>query len=49
METVANTINIDSIGDFDAIYVSHIRDHLCLDSIQALNEPYGSKPIYIAD
>ena len=38
------------VGDFDAIYISHIHpDHYCFKSIDLLFRCYGKKQIFIAD
>ena len=34
----------DSIGEFDAVYISHIHpDHYCSDSLKTLFKKYGKK------
>ena len=38
------------VGDFDAVYVSHIHpDHYCFKSLDLLFNRYGKKKIFIAD
>ena len=38
------------VGDFDAIYISHIHpDHYCFKSLDLLFSRYGKKQIFIAD
>ena len=49
-EQPKHDITREYIGNFDAIWISHIHpDHYCPSTIKKLVEIYGEKPIYISD